>query len=114
MAKVETLVDDLNGKKATQTVHFSLDGDEHEIDLTDANAKRLREEIGRYAAKGRKVPRSRTTHSATRGQGNHRVPAGSGLAKRIRAWAESEGLEVSSRGRIPEDIREAYLRAHPA
>jgi Lsr2 len=31
----------------------------------------------------------------------------------IRAWAENQGMEVSKRGRIPEDILTAYRKANP-
>lgn len=31
----------------------------------------------------------------------------------IRAWAQGEGLDVSTRGNIPDDIRERYDAAHP-
>ena len=31
----------------------------------------------------------------------------------IRVWAETEGMEVNERGRVPKDVREAYLLAHP-
>lgn len=40
------LVDDLDGGEADETVTFALDGKTYEIDLTTANADKLRE-IGR-------------------------------------------------------------------
>ena len=47
------------------------------------------------------------------------VPAGSGLAQAtlavrplIRAWAESKGLGVSSRGRIKKEIIDQYDQVH--
>ena len=30
----------------------------------------------------------------------------------IRAWAQANGLDVSSRGRVSADVREAYEKAH--
>ncbi len=33
-------------------------------------------------------------------------------AGKIRAWANEHGYEVSERGRIPKEIREAYAAAH--
>ena len=50
-----TLVDDVDGSAATSTVTFSLDGVSYEIDLSDENAEKMREEIGEWAAKARRV-----------------------------------------------------------
>ena len=38
------LVDDLDGTEATETVTFGLDGVSYEIDLSAANATRLRDD----------------------------------------------------------------------
>ena len=45
MAKITqvTLVDDLDGGAADETVLFGLDGDAYEIDLSEANAQALRD-----------------------------------------------------------------------
>ena len=40
------LVDDIDGTEATETVSFSFDGVDYEIDLTAANAKKLRSDLG--------------------------------------------------------------------
>lgn len=32
----------------------------------------------------------------------------------IRAWARAQGLSVGLRGRVPSDLRHAYLKAHGA
>jgi len=46
--KVEvTLVDDLDGGKADETISFSLDGTQYVIDLSGKNATRLRESLAR-------------------------------------------------------------------
>ena len=54
--KVETtLVDDMTGDAADETVRFSLDGVEFEIDLSANNAGVLRDILADYANAGRKV-----------------------------------------------------------
>ena len=35
-----------------------------------------------------------------------------GETQRIRDWARAEGIEVSTRGRISAEVREAYLKAN--
>jgi len=42
------LVDDLDGTEAVETVSFSLDGVSYEIDLTAANAKKLRNDLAAW------------------------------------------------------------------
>ncbi len=38
-------------------------------------------------------------------------PAGT-AATDIRAWAAEQGMQVSARGRVSAEVREAYERAH--
>ncbi|MCB5179526.1 histone-like nucleoid-structuring protein Lsr2 [Streptomyces antimicrobicus] len=107
--KVEIkLIDDLDGSEATQTVVFALDGKTYEIDLNDAHASRLRDELAPYVGAGRKMGGART---AARRMGSNK-PAEDTAA--IRAWAKGQGLEVNDRGRVPADIKEAYAKAHAA
>lgn len=49
------LVDDLNGEPADTTLRFDLDAREYELDLTDENARELREVFGRYISAARRV-----------------------------------------------------------
>ncbi|KXX62014.1 Lsr2 family DNA-binding protein [Rhodococcus sp. LB1] len=39
-------------------------------------------------------------------------PRGGGTAKEVREWAVQQGYEISSRGRIPADIEQAFRDAH--
>ncbi|GAA2501844.1 Lsr2 family protein [Streptomyces thermolineatus] len=105
------LVDDLDGVEADETVTFALDGVTYEIDLTTANADKLRGLLNPYVEKGRKTG-GRTARG--RGRGAARG-AGSGSAQdtaKIRAWAKENDLEVNDRGRVPAKVREAYEKAH--
>jgi hypothetical protein len=47
------MVDDIDGEVATQTVPFGLDGVSYEIDLSEENAARLREEGYGVSQRGR-------------------------------------------------------------
>lgn len=94
-----TLVDDIDGSEATTTIGFALDGVSYEIDLNEGNASRLRDGFAQWIEHGR-----RTGGRARRGAAVSRNPE----TKRIREWARENGLEVSDRGRISAEVREAY------
>ncbi len=55
MAKtvIVKLTDDLDGGDADETIHFGLDGRAYEIDLSSANAAKLRDALTPYIEKGR-------------------------------------------------------------
>ncbi|MEV7420489.1 Lsr2 family protein [Streptomyces sp. NPDC089919] len=100
------LVDDLDGGEADETVTFALDGKTYEIDLTTANADKLRGLLEPYTKSGR-----RTGGRAAAGRTKGRVAAvggGSTDTAEIRAWAKANGFNVNDRGRVPAEIREAY------
>ena len=101
------LVDDLDGTDADETVTFGLDGTTYEIDLTTANAEKLRDALGGYIGHARKVSAGR------RGSGRRTSSAGSSNNTRaVREWAKSQGMDVSERGRISADVQQAYDAAH--
>ena len=54
---ITTLIDDLDGKKADRTVEFSLDGTAYTIDLSDANAGKLRKALDPFINAGTRVGR---------------------------------------------------------
>lgn len=64
------LVDDLDGSDASDTVAFSLDGVQYELDLNDQNAAGLREALKPYIASARRAPsrsgRRRRAHTPMR------------------------------------------------
>jgi hypothetical protein len=59
------LIDDLSGEDAQETIRFSIDGADFEIDLSADNAADLRDRLKGYAAKGRRLRGpSGTSHSS--------------------------------------------------
>jgi Lsr2 len=100
------LIDDIDGGPATETVAFSLDGSAYEIDLTAANAGRLRDAFAPY------VGAARRTGSRSGNARRSRRSAGDGRTATIRAWAKDKNLKVNERGRIPADIVAQYDAAH--
>lgn len=93
------LIDDIDGGTADSTVSFALEGTNYEIDLSEANAKDLREALAPFIQAGRRVAGGKKAgrrSSAAGGRGNK--------SAEIRAWAQANGIEVSARGRIPADV----------
>ena len=101
------LEDDLEGGPADETVQFGLDGRQYEIDLSTANAEKLREALRPYAAAGRRAQSkpARTTGPRSSSTGGNPETA------KIRAWAKENGYEVSDRGRIHQSVKDAYYAA---
>jgi hypothetical protein len=104
-----SLVDDLDGSVASSTIGFSIDGKTYELDLSDKNAKKLRDALAPFLA------------SARRGKGRGRRSSGQKMTQSsvtdrerniaIRDWARQHGHEVADRGRIPATVIEAYEKA---
>jgi hypothetical protein len=107
-----SLIDDLDGDKADETVEFGLDGKSYEIDLSSENASRLRDALAEFVSAARRPGGRR------RSGGGGGAAAAAGSARRasvdreqnqaIRDWARKRGMKVSDRGRIPADVLDAY------
>jgi hypothetical protein len=111
-----TLVDDIDGTEATETVSFMLDGAEYIIDLSDEHAGDLREELRRYIEVARRTG-GRATRRRLTEVGTRVTAAGFETeSSRIREWAAGKGISVNAQGRIPQDIIDAYRadQARPA
>lgn len=54
-------VDDLDGGEANETLTFGLDGVDYELDLSDHNAKEIRETMGRWVEKAHRIGGRKTT-----------------------------------------------------
>ncbi|MGJ3508964.1 histone-like nucleoid-structuring protein Lsr2 [Enemella sp. A6] len=104
-----SLEDDIDGSVAEETITFALDNTTYEIDLSADNAAKLRDALALYIGHARKVsartPRKSSAPAASSASG--------ASAAEIRAWAIEAGHELSPRGRVPKEIREAYAAAHP-
>lgn len=120
MAKqiITTITDDLDGSAADETVSFAIDGIGYEIDLNGRNAMKLREFLGAYVEAGTRLGRvdsgrhaqiSRYTAKASS------VPAAANREQntKIRAWAAENGWQLSDRGRIPQQVVDAYESKTP-
>lgn len=115
-----TLVDDLDQSEADELVEFGIDGVTYEIDLSDANAKNLRDTLAEYIDHARRQSGRRTsgrrqrasTPQASRSAGSGSAGVDREQNQAIREWARKQGFEVSDRGRIPSNVTEAYHQQH--
>jgi hypothetical protein len=98
------LVDDIDQSEADETVSFGLDGKNYVIDLNAKHAKALREALAPYVGHGRP--------DGARRSGARKARAAGSSAGDIRDWAKANGFEVSERGRISSEVREASAAAH--
>jgi hypothetical protein len=101
---VVLLEDDLDGGQADETVTFALDGVSYEMDLSAANAARLRESLAPYVGAGRRIG----GRAVVRRSGGGPARADREQLTAIRAWARGRGMDVNDRGRIPRHIVEQY------
>ena len=114
MAQRIVLIDDLDGSEASTTLTYAIDGQEYEIDLSEKNAEKFRTTLAPYIensrpAEGRPaLPTAGGRRTRRRGGG----ASGRDDLPLIRAWAEAEGLGVSSRGRIKKEIIDQYDQVH--
>ena len=105
-----TLVDDFDGEGAAdETVEFALDGVSYEIDLSSKNASKLRNDLKQWVEAGRRVGGRRRGRSAGSGRGRASIDREQSAA--IRDWARRNGHNVSTRGRIPADVIDAFHAA---
>jgi nucleoid-associated protein Lsr2 len=108
-------VDDIDGYDGDDVAKrdFEVGGMRYTIDLGEANFKKLQEALDalapfveravevRQAGRGRRS----TADSAPRLQGYTNGD--------VREWARDEGIEVSTRGKIADEVYERFIAAHP-
>ena len=107
MAKrtIHVLVDDIDGGEADETVKFSLDGVQYEIDLSKKNASKLRDAFAPYVASGTKIGRGGVvvggyTRSATRALGG-----GSLASQAYRTTSRSQFGQAAGNGLVSGRLR---------
>ncbi|AUZ42528.1 Hypothetical protein CpOVI03_00608 [Corynebacterium pseudotuberculosis] len=81
-----------------RVISFSFDGEDFTIDLSEENAEKFREAIRPYTEKA-----SRTM--------SQRTPVGHD-PKDVRQWAKSKKIDIAARGKIPQEVIDAYIQAH--
>jgi hypothetical protein len=96
-------VDDIDGGPADTTLRFGVDGTSYEIDLSSAHAEELRNALRPFIAMARKPAAGRRAARA------RRYPAPNPIL--VRDWARRQGIKVSSRGRLPDELVDLFQAA---
>lgn len=103
------LVDDLDGQPIDGedgggTVQFALQGRHYELDLRAANLAKLEDAVAPFIG----VARASKTSTSSSSPAPRRRKSTTELAE-IREWARSQGIAVSGYGRVPAEVRAAYV-----
>ena len=115
------LIDDLDGSEASETVEIAIDKQSYEIDLSPANAERLREKLSKFVDAASPVKGSRiVTAKRVRKIGSDRVqqagrPGNQGVGDEgrlasQRTWPDREGSPRRLRRQVVQLLHFAVLR----
>ena len=110
------VADDLDGTTATvETHHFSLDGVDYQIDLSQDNYDQLAAALAPFIAAGRRPARN-TKPQPQRGAAgkNDRAARAQIRAWWAQHWQSNDLPEPRGHGVIPTRVRDAYHAAHPS
>jgi len=101
-----SLIDDLDGCTAAGSVTFGLDGASYELDLSVRNANALLEIFIPYLEAGRRMTTPKRGRARPFTQVSTPVDPSA-----VRAWAASNRIAVSPRGRISAAVLAQYRQA---
>lgn len=114
MAKKVVTLDDLDdSQEAEETLLYLVDGEYWEIDLSVDNAREFRASFARYVQASRPV----SAKEAARRLAADGVTSGVGTSYGdydpavVRAWAQRNGIEISDKDRVPEQVVTRWRRA---
>lgn len=102
------LVDDIDGSEAQQTVTFAMDGVSYEIDLSEQNARKLRELFGPYIKQARTAQQQnkrQTTRKQER-EGRQTRKANRKLTEEIRGAARRTKEQYQQDQSEPDPVSE--------
>ncbi|MER7070586.1 Lsr2 family protein [Terrabacter sp. NPDC000476] len=102
--RIQTILeDDIDGGPADTTIQFSYQGTQYEIDLCNKNEEKFIKALEPFTSKARKTG------------GGRRAAAKTAVGKTdknqlqaVRQWARVNGHTVSDRGRISQEVQDAY------
>lgn len=94
--KKTVFVDDLTGDEASTSLTFGLDDTMYEIDLSDENARELRETLDRFVKVARPKQSSQVNRESVVGTNSN--------SREIRRWAKKQGYNIKGFGRIPQKV----------
>ena len=128
-----TKVDDIDGSPADVSFSFAWQGSKYIIDLSDAHAAEIKADFDKWISVARRdrggsrttrAPQSAATaeakdapakrgpkpgRKAAKPAGRRTAKAGGPSASDVRAWANTKGITVATRGRLAPAIIEQFL-----
>jgi hypothetical protein len=113
---VVRLRDDISGELGEDVVTrpFSFDGKDYEIELSDNNFEDFRLDIKKWLQAAREARPRRKLRKTNGNSPKPKTPPPKPATRgEIREWAREAGYEVSVRGNLSNEVREAYYKAHP-
>ena len=108
------VIDDIDStpiEDGGEHIEFTVNGSSYEIDLGDDNALEFHRKLDYYIRHASPVGGKSGGRSAAI-TGAAKPGRDPGQTRAIRDWANSNGYEVSTRGRIPAEIEKAFDAAH--
>lgn len=108
---ITQITDDIDGSSNAEEVTFSLMGVDYTIDLSKKNRAALEKALKPYMDAGSRVRRRTRSTSSPKRSATSKSASSLDL-RAVRTWASANGHEVSTRGRVPQSVLEAYQEAH--
>jgi hypothetical protein len=111
MAEIRVLVDDLDEKPDTpenpvSRLRYAYDGTEYQIDLSAKNRTAFDKAVEKYISASQEyissAPESKPARRTSGGKGKS---SGASRASEVRAWAQTKGIKVPERGRVPAEVK---------
>ena len=104
---VVELIDNLDEPTASETVTLGLDGVGYEIDLSEEHASELREALSGYLEAARRMDGGKAGGAR---RGRRKAKSADGQASNA-SNAESQGININKRGRIPTHVVARFQEA---
>lgn len=97
--------------EAVKTIRVALQGQTATLDVCDEHLGEVQETFKEWTRRAPARTR-RSSRSTTRGRRTTSNGKGAPSSAEVRAWARSQGYELSNRGRIPGEVVKAFAEAH--
>ena len=105
---VQSVCDLCQSNEAAGTFRFGWDLVNYEIDLCQQHAEELSEVMERTVSSARRLGEAARSVKVEAPPPHPREQA---TSLEVRAWAKKNGLTVSERGRVPDELFEKYVEA---
>ncbi|QNJ57084.1 nucloid associated Lsr2-like [Gordonia phage Rabbitrun] len=110
--EVIRVIDDYDGQPIENeepiVMEFSVEGEQYQLDLRPSNVTKFQKDMTKWTDKAQKVGGRRKRRA--KAVAPTKAAKSAELAE-IRNWARDNGYEVSDKGRVPAEIREAFEAA---